>query len=158
MQTPKLDGILLEMLKDERSRIAIKNNNMTPFYICHDTSLDEMATYKPKTIEDLMKIKGIKKIKANQYGKDFISIIMKRPELTYYPIYTEYYLDGLQNSAGFLWCHGNGLDDKTKALKDMERCLELKIRSLGLNHRSTKWTMDSVSRCKNEISSNQFET
>ena len=146
MDTPMLDGHLRELLRRERHRLV--EGDMSPFDVCHDRALDEMATYKPKTIEELMKIKGIKKIKASQYGKAFLAVISQRPDLCARQIYTEDQLKGLHNSAGFLWNFGKDADSKSRALAKMEVCLERKIYSLGPDHPSTRWTRDAITEWK----------
>ena len=83
---PKLDGILRDMLRSERRRIT--NGEFDSYYVCHDVSIDEMATFKPSTIDALKKIKGIKTGKASQYGARFLAVIAKRPDITFERIYT----------------------------------------------------------------------
>lgn len=68
------DDKLLEMLKDLRKRVA-KQKNLPPFVIFLETSLDDMATMYPTTMEELEKIQGVSKGKALRYGKPFIEMI-----------------------------------------------------------------------------------
>jgi ATP-dependent DNA helicase RecQ len=68
------DEKLLEMLKDLRKRVA-KQKNLPPFVIFLETSLEDMATMYPTTMEELEKIQGVSKGKALRYGKPFIEMI-----------------------------------------------------------------------------------
>ena len=128
MASPKLDGILLRILRDKRSELA---RHSSQFQVCHDVSIEEMATYKPKTIEELVKIKGIKKVKAEQYGREFLAVIAKRPELTYERIYTDWELMGIHNSAILEHYRAANDDEKLAAFEKMKKCLEYKTKFLG---------------------------
>jgi ATP-dependent DNA helicase RecQ len=68
------DEKLVEMLKDVRKRVA-KEKNLPPFVIFLETSLEDMATMYPTSMEELEKISGVSKGKAIRYGKPFIEII-----------------------------------------------------------------------------------
>jgi ATP-dependent DNA helicase RecQ len=68
------DEKLLEMLKELRKKVA-KQKNLPPFVIFLESSLEDMATMYPTTMEELEKIQGVSKGKALRYGKPFIEII-----------------------------------------------------------------------------------
>ncbi|MGE5106522.1 MAG: DNA helicase RecQ [Sphingobacteriales bacterium] len=68
------DDKLLGMLKDLRKRVS-KQKNLPPFVIFLETSLEDMATMYPTTMEELEKIQGVSKGKALRYGKPFIEMI-----------------------------------------------------------------------------------
>ncbi|PUZ28391.1 DNA helicase RecQ [Chitinophaga parva] len=70
------DPALFEMLKDLRKKVA-KEKNLPPFVIFLETSLEDMATQYPTTLEELEKIQGVSKGKAVRYGKQFIAVIDK---------------------------------------------------------------------------------
>ena len=57
------DETLLAMLKDVRKQVA-KEKNLPPFVIFLETSLEDMATLYPTTIEELEKCQGVSKGKA----------------------------------------------------------------------------------------------
>jgi ribonuclease D len=146
MDSPKLDGILLEMLRWKRSELA---HHVSQYDVCHDVSLEEMARYKPKTIEELIKIKGIKEIKANQYGHQFLETVAKRPNLTYERIYTERELMGLHNSAVQAYHRATNDVEKHIAIEKMRRCLDIKTKLLGecqltrdSRHSIEKWSTE----------------
>jgi ATP-dependent DNA helicase RecQ len=71
-----LDPELLEMMKDLRKQVG-KQNNLPPYVIFQDFSLEEMATKYPITIDELVNIQGVSKGKADRYGKKFIELIKK---------------------------------------------------------------------------------
>ncbi|MBW8686131.1 DNA helicase RecQ [Chitinophaga rhizophila] len=73
------DTVLFEMLKDLRKKVA-KEKNLPPFVIFLETSLEDMATQYPTTIEELEKIQGVSKGKAIRYGKQFVDVISKYVE------------------------------------------------------------------------------
>jgi ATP-dependent DNA helicase RecQ len=54
-----------------------KEKNLPPFVIFLETSLEDMATQYPTTLEELEKIQGVSKGKALRYGKQFIAVIDK---------------------------------------------------------------------------------
>jgi ATP-dependent DNA helicase RecQ len=68
------DDKLFNMLKDLRQREA-KKKNLPPFVLFLESSLQDMATMYPTTIEELEKCHGVSKGKAIRYGKPFIDLI-----------------------------------------------------------------------------------
>jgi ATP-dependent DNA helicase RecQ len=74
-----VDEKLLEMLKDIRQREA-KKKNLPPFVIFLETSLQDMATFYPITLEGLEKCQGVSKGKAIKYGRPFVDLIAKYVE------------------------------------------------------------------------------
>jgi len=73
------DEKLMEMLKDLRKRVA-KENNLPPFVIFLESSLEDMATMYPTTIQELEKCQGVSKGKAMRYGKKFVEVVAKYVE------------------------------------------------------------------------------
>lgn len=69
-----LDTKLFEMLKDLRKRVAVEKK-LPPFVIFLESSLEDMATMYPTTMEELEKISGVSKGKALRYGKPFLEMI-----------------------------------------------------------------------------------
>lgn len=68
------DQQLFDMLKDLRKQIA-KEKKLPPFVIFLESSLEDMATQYPTTLEELEKISGVSKGKALRYGKRFVELI-----------------------------------------------------------------------------------
>jgi ATP-dependent DNA helicase RecQ len=73
------DQQLLNMLKDLRKTVA-KEKKLPPFVIFLESSLEDMATMFPTTMEELEKISGVSKGKSLRYGKPFLDIIRKFAE------------------------------------------------------------------------------
>ncbi|MFT3682511.1 MAG: DNA helicase RecQ [Ferruginibacter sp.] len=73
------DEKLLEMLKDLRKKVA-KEKNLPPFVIFLESSLEDMATLYPTTVEELEKCQGVSKGKAIRYGKKFVDLVAKYVE------------------------------------------------------------------------------
>jgi len=71
-----LDQTLFSMLKDLRKEIS-KKNDIPPFVIFQDPSLEDMCVNYPITVEELAEIQGVGKGKAKRYGKQFIELINK---------------------------------------------------------------------------------
>jgi ATP-dependent DNA helicase RecQ len=70
------DDKLFEMLKELRQKEA-KKKSLPPFVIFLETSLQDMATMYPTTIQELEKCQGVSKGKAIRYGKPFVELIAK---------------------------------------------------------------------------------
>lgn len=74
-----MDEVLLTRLKDLRKSVA-KEKNLPPFVIFLETSLEDMATMYPTTMEELEKISGVSKGKSIRYGKPFLEVIQSHVE------------------------------------------------------------------------------
>lgn len=72
--TAATDEKLFEMLKELRQKEA-KKKSLPPFVIFLETSLQDMATMYPTTMEELEKCQGVSKGKALRYGKPFLEMI-----------------------------------------------------------------------------------
>jgi ATP-dependent DNA helicase RecQ len=75
-QGSALDPNLFKTLKEIRLEVARKHK-VKPWVIFFDPALEEMATRFPTTIEDLCKISGVSKGKAERYGQAFLDYINK---------------------------------------------------------------------------------
>ena len=73
------DMKLFELLKEIRQKEA-KKKALPPFVIFLETSLQDMATLYPTTVQELEKCQGVSKGKALRYGKPFIEMIAKYVE------------------------------------------------------------------------------
>ena len=69
-----LDSTLFAILKDLRKKIA-KTNNLPPYVIFQDPSLEDMCINYPVTLEELANIQGVGTGKAQKYGKEFVDVI-----------------------------------------------------------------------------------
>ncbi len=73
------DDELLRMLKDLRKDIS-KEDNLPPFVIFQDPSLEDMAFRYPITMEELTDITGVGTGKAKKYGEPFLELIQQYVE------------------------------------------------------------------------------
>jgi len=62
---------LLSELKDIRRDIA-QHENVPPYVILSDATLQEMATYLPQSLDELRMISGFGDIKLARYGREFL--------------------------------------------------------------------------------------
>ncbi|MCQ4874730.1 MULTISPECIES: DNA helicase RecQ [Odoribacteraceae] len=74
-----LDNTLFAILKDLRKKIA-KKNNLPPYVIFQDPSLEDMCTNYPITLEELANIQGVGSGKAQKYGQEFVEVIKQYVE------------------------------------------------------------------------------
>ncbi|MCR4857203.1 MAG: DNA helicase RecQ [Bacteroidales bacterium] len=68
------DSTLFSMLKELRKNIS-KEENLPPFVIFQDPSLEDMCIQYPTTMEEMTHIAGVGMGKAQKYGKQFIELI-----------------------------------------------------------------------------------
>jgi ATP-dependent DNA helicase RecQ len=73
------DERLFEMLKELRQKEA-KKKALPPFVIFLETSLQDMATLYPTTLQEMEKCQGVSKGKALKYGKPFVEMVAKYVE------------------------------------------------------------------------------
>ena len=69
-----LDDQLLKMLKDLRRKEA-KRQDVPPFVIFQDPSLEDMATQYPITLDEMAHVSGVSVGKARRYGRPFLELI-----------------------------------------------------------------------------------
>lgn len=68
---------LFEKLKEVRLNLA-NEQGVPAFVILHDSSLTDMCAKRPKTMDDLMKVSGIGKVKAQKFGEHFLRVIKEQ--------------------------------------------------------------------------------
>lgn len=73
------DPVLFSMLKDLRKEIS-HQENLPPFVIFQDPSLEDMAIQYPVTIEEMQQIIGVGVGKAKKYGQPFCDLIKEYVE------------------------------------------------------------------------------
>jgi ATP-dependent DNA helicase RecQ len=71
--------MLLNMLKELRKDIS-KEENLPPFVIFQDPSLEDMAFRYPITMDELTDIVGVGAGKARKYGQSFLELIQEYVE------------------------------------------------------------------------------
>jgi len=74
-----MDKTLFALLKDLRKSISQKEN-LPPFVIFQDPSLEDMCIQYPTTLEEMTHISGVGQGKAQKYGKEFADLIRKYVE------------------------------------------------------------------------------
>ena len=77
--TSVLDPELYQMLVDFRKKVAARQE-LPPYVIFQDVSLEQMATMYPVTLEELQNIQGVGAGKARRYGKEFCELIKQHCE------------------------------------------------------------------------------
>ncbi len=75
-----LDDTLFKILKDVRLSEA-KKHGVKPWIVFMDPSLQDMATYYPTSMDDMLNISGVSKGKANRYAAPFIEEIKEYIEV-----------------------------------------------------------------------------
>lgn len=94
-----LDSQMLNLLKDLTKKVG-KEQNLPPYVIFQENSLEEMATKYPITIDELCNIGGVSKGKAERYGKKFIEAIKKYVEENDIDRPTDFVVKGVVNKSG----------------------------------------------------------
>ncbi len=93
-----LDPTMLNMLKDLQRKVG-KELNLPPYVIFQETSLEEMATKYPITVDELLNIGGVSKGKADRYGKRFVDMIKKYVEENEIDRPTDFVVKGVVNKS-----------------------------------------------------------
>jgi len=73
------DKVLYGMLKDLRKSIS-QEENLPPFVIFQDPSLEDMCIQYPITLNEMQKVSGVGAGKAQKYGRRFVDLIKKYVE------------------------------------------------------------------------------
>ena len=71
-----LDPTLYKMLVQLRTSTA-NRLNLPPYVIFMDSSLEQMATMYPVTLEELQNVQGVGAGKAKKFGREFVELIKK---------------------------------------------------------------------------------
>ena len=73
------DPVLFAIMKDLRKKMG-QQNNVPPYVIFQDASLEAMATLYPITMDELQNIPGVGAGKAARYGQKFLEVIRRHVE------------------------------------------------------------------------------
>lgn len=68
------DNDLWEALRDCRKQLA-DENNVPPYVIFHDATLQQMTADKPQSLEQLLAISGVGQTKLERYGPAFLEVM-----------------------------------------------------------------------------------
>ncbi|MFA7082472.1 MAG: DNA helicase RecQ [Bacteroidales bacterium] len=74
-----VDKVLFSILKDLRKKMATKEN-LPPYVIFEDRSLEDMTIQYPIKMEEMRQIIGVGASKAQKYGEPFIDVVKKYVE------------------------------------------------------------------------------
>jgi len=77
--TGALDKVLMQLLIKLRKEVASKNE-VPPYAVFQENSLEEMCLKYPISLEELVSINGVGEGKAKRYGTPFIEMIQKYVE------------------------------------------------------------------------------
>ncbi len=78
-KTSTADKVLFSLLKDLRKQISRKED-LPPFVIFQDPSLEDMAIQYPIKMDEILQITGVGAGKAQKYGKPFLELIERYVE------------------------------------------------------------------------------
>ena len=70
---------LFDKLRVERLSIA-KAANVPPYVVFHDSVLREIASRKPRSVNDLLEITGVGQKKADKYGEIFLEVVKQHED------------------------------------------------------------------------------
>ena len=122
------DEILYAMLKELTKKIA-KQNNLPPYVIFQEVSLEEMAIQYPLTIEEMTKITGVGAGKAAKYGKSFLEVIKKHVEENDIERPIDFVIKSVVNKSGLKVFIIQNIDRKI-SLEDMAKNKNIKMNDL----------------------------
>lgn len=122
------DQVLFSMLKDVTKKIASKNN-LPPYVIFQETSLEEMTIQYPTSIEELAKITGVGQGKATKFGKEIVQVIKKYVEENDIERPVDMVIKSVVNKSGLKVYIIQNVDRKI-SLEDMAKSKNLKMNDL----------------------------
>ncbi len=73
------DRSLLDQLKALRMQLA-KASNVPAYVIFHDKTLRQIASLRPKTLDELSRIHGIGEAKLKKFGEGFLQVVTQFEE------------------------------------------------------------------------------
>ncbi len=123
-----LDDTLMKMLKDLRIKEA-KRHGVKPWILFLDPSLQDMATYYPTSIEDMLQISGVSQGKAQRYGKAFIELIQDYVEENDIEKPSDFVVKQVANKSKSKVTIIQGIDRKVP-LEDIASTLEMDLEKL----------------------------
>lgn len=127
-KTGALDTQLFNMLKDLRKDIS-KKENLPPFVIFQDPSLEDMTVQYPITLKELENISGVGAGKAQKYGQPFVDLIANYVEENEIDRPTDMVVKSVINKSDLKVFIIQGIDRKI-ALDDIARAKSLELDEL----------------------------
>jgi len=140
-----IDVALFNILKD-LCRKEGKANNLPPYVIFQETSLEDMATKYPISMEELTHITGVSKGKADRYGKKFVEVIKKYVEENEIDRPEDFVLKSIANKSGEKIKIIQAIDKKI-SLDDLSKSINISFADLikeleTIVHSGTKLNLD----------------
>ncbi|MCF7733983.1 MAG: ATP-dependent DNA helicase [Akkermansiaceae bacterium] len=68
------DEVLYSMLRDLRTKIA-KREHVPPYVVSNNKTLEALARFRPRTVEDALRVPGVGSAKAQRYLPQFLKLI-----------------------------------------------------------------------------------
>lgn len=127
-KTTALDDVLFNQLKDLRKQMARKAG-IPPFVIFQDVSLEDMATQYPISLDDMARITGVSKGKAERYAQPFLDLISDYVEENDIDRPTEVLVKQVANKSKSKIAIINGVDRKIP-LDDIARLNNMSMEEL----------------------------
>ncbi|MBQ1915715.1 MAG: DNA helicase RecQ [Selenomonadaceae bacterium] len=72
---PKKGTSLFTALRELRKTLAHRDN-VPPYVIFSDATLQDMCRLQPKTLEEMLEVKGVGEVKLEKYGKEFLHCLL----------------------------------------------------------------------------------
>jgi len=69
-----IDSALRQRLKEWRLGIA-RQNGIPPYVVFHDATLDQIASRRPRSLDELALISGVGQAKLSRYGEDLLEML-----------------------------------------------------------------------------------
>lgn len=122
------DETLFALLKDQVKKIA-KAKGLPPYVVFQETSLEEIATQYPITIDELTKISGVGSGKATKFGKPIVELVKKYVEENEIDRPVDMVIKSVVNKSGLKVYIIQNIDRKV-SLRDMAKSKNLSIPDL----------------------------
>ncbi len=72
---PQKDTGLFHALRELRKSCA-RRDNVPPYVVFSDATLQDMCRLKPKNLEEMLEVKGVGEMKLKKYGKEFLDCLL----------------------------------------------------------------------------------
>ena len=76
---PDAEAAMFEALRAERARLA-RQQGVPPYVVFQDTTLQAMASVRPRSLDDLAALPGIGQAKLDRYGLAFLKILREQDQ------------------------------------------------------------------------------
>ena len=104
-----VDTPLFDQLREQRMKLA-QEHGVPPYIIFHDSTLEQMASTRPASLDEMQYISGVGESKLKKYGQQFLDIINDNP----LPDYFSNQLSDTINETLMYFTQGDSIDDIAK--------------------------------------------